>query len=209
MRYRVYVGPRGTEAISPLQKDQFLFKEFTTLDDAFGWARHVNGSGRVTLLIDGDDGTSLEQAGDRRRAAAPGAMPDTRPDAEPSAALISLTCRSRNQGVRDMHQNIKEHMEVIGSDGTAIGTVDRVQGSEIKLTKGGGNGASFHPARLGRPRRQPCPSVEGGERREDAMARSRLTRSAGRCEKSPAHRPGFSRHAPIVRCTAIARQCRP
>jgi hypothetical protein len=39
MRYRVYVGPRGTEAISPLQKDQFLFKEFTSLDDAFGWAR--------------------------------------------------------------------------------------------------------------------------------------------------------------------------
>ena len=59
MRYRVYVGPRGTEAISALQKDQFLFKEFTSLDDAFGWARHVNGSGRVTLLIDGDDGTSL------------------------------------------------------------------------------------------------------------------------------------------------------
>ena len=45
MRYRVYVGPRGTEKISPLQKDQFLFKEFASLDDAFGWARHVNGSG--------------------------------------------------------------------------------------------------------------------------------------------------------------------
>jgi hypothetical protein len=59
MRYCVYVGPRGTEAISALQKDQFLFKEFTSLDDAFGWARHINGSGRVTLLIDGDDGTSL------------------------------------------------------------------------------------------------------------------------------------------------------
>ena len=59
MRYRVYVGPRGSEAISPLQKDQFLFKEFSSLDEAFGWARHVNGSGRVTLLIDGDDGTSF------------------------------------------------------------------------------------------------------------------------------------------------------
>jgi len=59
MRYRVYVGPRGTEAISPLQKDQFLFKEFTSLDEAFGWARHVNNHGRVTLLIDGDDGINL------------------------------------------------------------------------------------------------------------------------------------------------------
>lgn len=59
MRYRVCVGPRVSEAISPMQKDQFLFKEFVSLDDAFGWARHINGSGRVTLLIDGDDGTNL------------------------------------------------------------------------------------------------------------------------------------------------------
>jgi len=59
MRYRVYVGPAGTETLPPLHKDQFLFKEFTSLDDAFGWARHVNRSGRVTLAIDGDDGTNL------------------------------------------------------------------------------------------------------------------------------------------------------
>jgi hypothetical protein len=61
MRYRVYVGPRDSEAISPLQKDQYLFKEFTSLDEAFGWARHINGSGRITLLIDGDDGTNLSK----------------------------------------------------------------------------------------------------------------------------------------------------
>ena len=59
MRYRVYIGPPGTEKFSALEKDQFLFKEFGSLDDAFGWARHINGSGRVTLLIDGDDGTAL------------------------------------------------------------------------------------------------------------------------------------------------------
>jgi hypothetical protein len=44
-----------------------------------------------------------------------------------------------------MHQNIKEHMEVIGSDGTSVGTVDRVQGTEIKLTKGGGKAHHFIP----------------------------------------------------------------
>lgn len=59
MRYRVYIGPRGTEAISPLQRDRFLFKEFASLDEAFGWAHHINNNGRVTLLIDGDDGTNL------------------------------------------------------------------------------------------------------------------------------------------------------
>jgi hypothetical protein len=31
--------------------------------------------------------------------------------------------------------NIKEHMEVIGADGVHVGTVDRVDGNRIKLTK--------------------------------------------------------------------------
>ena len=30
---------------------------------------------------------------------------------------------------------IKEHMKVIGKDGAAVGTVDRVEGDRIKLTK--------------------------------------------------------------------------
>jgi hypothetical protein len=30
---------------------------------------------------------------------------------------------------------IKEHMEVVGADGTRVGTVDRVEGNRIKLTK--------------------------------------------------------------------------
>jgi hypothetical protein len=30
---------------------------------------------------------------------------------------------------------IKEHMEVIGADGVHVGTVDRMEGSRIKLTK--------------------------------------------------------------------------
>jgi hypothetical protein len=61
MTYRVYSGPRGSQSISPLEKDRHLFKEFTLLDEAFGWARHVNESGRVTLLIEGDDGTRLNK----------------------------------------------------------------------------------------------------------------------------------------------------
>lgn len=34
----------------------------------------------------------------------------------------------------DMKQ-IKEHMKVIGADGVPVGTVDRVEGDRIKLTK--------------------------------------------------------------------------
>ena len=32
-------------------------------------------------------------------------------------------------------KEIKEHMEVIGADGVHIGTVDRIEGDRIKLTK--------------------------------------------------------------------------
>jgi hypothetical protein len=43
-----------------------------------------------------------------------------------------------------MNDNIKEHMDVIASDGTTIGTVDHVQGSEIKLTKGSDKSGQHH-----------------------------------------------------------------
>jgi len=59
MTYRVYSGPRGSQSISPLEKDRHLYKEFGALDEAMSWARHINNSGRVALLVEGDDGTRL------------------------------------------------------------------------------------------------------------------------------------------------------
>jgi hypothetical protein len=35
----------------------------------------------------------------------------------------------------DNPMDIKEHMEVIGADGVHVGTVDKIEGSRIKLTK--------------------------------------------------------------------------
>ena len=32
-------------------------------------------------------------------------------------------------------ENIREHMEVIGADGVHVGTVDRIEGDRIKLTR--------------------------------------------------------------------------
>ena len=32
--------------------------------------------------------------------------------------------------------DIREHMEIIGADGVRVGTVDKVEGDRIKLTKG-------------------------------------------------------------------------
>ena len=44
-------------------------------------------------------------------------------------------------------KNITEHMEVVGSDGGHVGTVDSVDGDRIKLTKGDdpdGSGQHHH-----------------------------------------------------------------
>ena len=49
MTYRVYSGPPGTEGVPPMEKERWLYKEFGLLDEALGWARHVNDGGRVTL----------------------------------------------------------------------------------------------------------------------------------------------------------------
>jgi len=59
MTYRVYSGPRGSEAISPLEKDRHLYKEFSVLDEAMSWTERLSKDGRVALLIEGDDGTRL------------------------------------------------------------------------------------------------------------------------------------------------------
>lgn len=59
--YRVYSGPRGAQGVSPLEKHRWLFKGFGSLDEAMDWARHVRKSGRVALLIEGDDGTRLSK----------------------------------------------------------------------------------------------------------------------------------------------------
>lgn len=57
--FRVYSGPSGKEPISPLEKEHMLFKEFSTLDEALGWASHIAKTGRAALSIEGDDGTRL------------------------------------------------------------------------------------------------------------------------------------------------------
>ena len=61
MHYRVYSGPKGSPDVAPFEKSELLFKEFAALDDALSWARHLEGGGRVPLLIEGDDGTHMDR----------------------------------------------------------------------------------------------------------------------------------------------------
>lgn len=42
-----------------------------------------------------------------------------------------------------MHETIREHMEIIGADGVHVGTVDKVEGDRIKMTKTDSGGAGF------------------------------------------------------------------
>ena len=41
-------------------------------------------------------------------------------------------------------ENISEHMEVIGADGVHVGTVDKVDGDRIKLTKADSGEGGHH-----------------------------------------------------------------
>jgi hypothetical protein len=59
MTFRVYSGPQGSPDISPLEKEKTLFKEFGSLDEALLWSRHLARTGRVALLLEGDDGTRM------------------------------------------------------------------------------------------------------------------------------------------------------
>ena len=61
MTYRVYSAPKGSADVSPLKKSQLLFKQLHTLDEALSWARHLERTDRIPLLIEGDDGTRMDR----------------------------------------------------------------------------------------------------------------------------------------------------
>lgn len=54
------------------------------------------------------------------------------------------TWRTSRQNQRDSLRNVDEHMEVVGSDGEKIGTVDKVRGDKIILAKNDAEAGSRH-----------------------------------------------------------------
>lgn len=52
--------------------------------------------------------------------------------------------RSERQGQRDSLSRVTEHMEVVGSDGSHVGTVDKVRGDRILLTKSDSEAGGHH-----------------------------------------------------------------
>lgn len=52
--------------------------------------------------------------------------------------------RTERQGQRDSLQRVNEHMEVVGSDGSHVGTVDKIRGDRILLTKSDSDAGGHH-----------------------------------------------------------------
>lgn len=67
MAFKVYSGPAGTDAVSPIQKDRMLFKEFPNFDEALSWASHVKETGRVAVLIEDETGAGPSTSAKSRR----------------------------------------------------------------------------------------------------------------------------------------------
>jgi hypothetical protein len=66
-------------------------------------------------------------------------------------------------------EDIREHMEVIGADGVHLGTVDRIEGDRIKLTKAD-SGAGSHEGHHHFISRGLVAEVEGNKVRLSANA---------------------------------------
>ena len=57
--YKAYFGPPGCGFPTPLEKERWPFRSFTTLTEALIWAERAAKSGSAVIAIDGDDGTQL------------------------------------------------------------------------------------------------------------------------------------------------------
>ena len=71
-------------------------------------------------------------------------------------------------------EDIREHMEVIGADGVHLGTVDRIEGDRIKLTKAD-SGAGSHEGHHHFISRGLVAEVEGDQVRLSANADVAIT----------------------------------
>ena len=92
---------------------------------------------------------------------------------------------------------IKEHMEVIGADGVHIGTVDKVEGNRIKLTKkdsGEGSHKGHHHF---------IETRRGGGRQQGAAFRHRC-RGCDDGRREVAQKPALPRDPQALACLALA-----
>jgi len=59
MPFKVYSGAPGAAFLRSVERNRGLYQEFGLLDEALDWARHLEESGRVPLLIENERGVRL------------------------------------------------------------------------------------------------------------------------------------------------------
>jgi len=84
--------------------------------------------------------------------------------------------RSKRQGQRQALNKVREHMEVVGSDGSHVGTVDKVRGDRIILTRSDPSAGGVHHW-------VPCAWVETVEDKVTLNRSADEARSAWRSEE--------------------------
>jgi hypothetical protein len=84
--------------------------------------------------------------------------------------------RSKRQGQRQALNKVNEHMEVVGSDGSHVGTVDKVRGDRIILTRADPSAGGVHHS-------VPCSWVDSVEDKVTLNRSADDARSAWRTEE--------------------------
>jgi len=84
--------------------------------------------------------------------------------------------RSKRQGQRQALNKVTEHMEVVGSDGSHVGTVDKVRGDRIILTRADPSAGGIHHS-------VPCSWVDSVEDKVTLNRSADDARSAWRSEE--------------------------
>src|SRR3954451_25309516 len=90
-------------------------------------------------------------------------------------ALPSTKCQAKERNRQMDASQIKEQMEVLGSDGAHVGIVDAVEGGRLKLTRQGPAAANVHHY-IGFDRVR---SIEGGAVRLDRPAAEEIANWGG------------------------------
>ncbi|MBB3997676.1 hypothetical protein GGR04_001512 [Aureimonas pseudogalii] len=100
--------------------------------------RGVQASSCVFMRMGRNQRAELQIVGVRRidrRAAAFHRRSRTTPIAPPARRPHRGVAQARDTSIMATTDSIREHMDIIGADGVHVGTVDRVEGHRIKLTK--------------------------------------------------------------------------
>jgi hypothetical protein len=132
---RIDPGSVGTHGAHPMSSPVggSYFPSFGTEPTGFGSQRYS--SARDERLVRGDHDPHYSQWRQRQIEELDRDYDEYRRENQSRFENEFGSWRTKRQGQRDSLNRVVEHMEVVGSDGAHVGTVDKVRGDRIILTK--------------------------------------------------------------------------